>query len=191
MSASAKVERLHAIDHQLAMANLPDDKRRKLGLEKASLLADEEVRKLYEEQARAPNGQADKIDWSAVPPAAGYGTLADYATEVAQLATLPPHEYDRCRKTEAKRLEVRVGTLDADVKAARPRDAGPEGRGDQSSSRIRSRGIVRSTARRCSTRSRQSSTIIWRSASMTTRRPRCGRCTRIATRPRSSPPVLP
>jgi hypothetical protein len=103
MTPADKVDRLRIIDHELGMAGLPDDKKKKLGLERLRLLADEEVRKLYE-QAGTPNGQDREIDWSAVPPAAGYETLADYATEVARLAALPPHEYDRCRKTEAKRL---------------------------------------------------------------------------------------
>jgi putative DNA primase/helicase len=43
----------------------------------------------------------------------------DYQSEVTRLATLPPHEYDRCRKAEAERLEVRVSTLDRDVERAR------------------------------------------------------------------------
>ncbi len=43
----------------------------------------------------------------------------EYEQAVMRLAELPPHEYDRVRKAEAKRLRVRVKTLDSDVKAAR------------------------------------------------------------------------
>ena len=44
---------------------------------------------------------------------------ADYAAAVARLAALPPHEYDRLRKAEAQRLDVRTATLDAAVEAIR------------------------------------------------------------------------
>ena len=41
-----------------------------------------------------------------------------------RLAALPPHEYDRERQAEAKRLQVRVGTLDGAINAARAADEG-------------------------------------------------------------------
>jgi hypothetical protein len=47
---------------------------------------------------------------------------ADYAAAVTGLAQLPPHEYDRVRKAEAKRLDVRTATLDAAVEAIRDAD---------------------------------------------------------------------
>ena len=43
----------------------------------------------------------------------------EFEQAVMRLATLPPHEYDRVRKAEAQRLQVRVGTLDGAVGAAR------------------------------------------------------------------------
>ena len=43
---------------------------------------------------------------------------------VIRLAALPPHEYDRERQAEAKRLQVRVGTLDGAINAARAADEG-------------------------------------------------------------------
>jgi putative DNA primase/helicase len=48
-----------------------------------------------------------------VPPA------EDFQTASERLAALPPHEYDRLRQTEARRLGVRQGTLDDAVKRAR------------------------------------------------------------------------
>ncbi len=41
---------------------------------------------------------------------------------IAELATLPPLEYDRQREAAAKELGVRVGTLDAEVAALRARE---------------------------------------------------------------------
>ena len=38
-----------------------------------------------------------------------------------KLAALPPAEYDRAREAEAERLNIRVGTLDAEVDARRPK----------------------------------------------------------------------
>lgn len=38
-----------------------------------------------------------------------------------KLAALPPAEYDRVREAEAERLNIRVGTLDAEVDARRPK----------------------------------------------------------------------
>jgi hypothetical protein len=69
-------------------------------------------------------------DFASIAPAEGYETLGDYTAEVARLAKLPPHEYDRCRKDEAPRLEVRLSTLDKDVDRARPRDASYSGQGE-------------------------------------------------------------
>ena len=43
----------------------------------------------------------------------------DLSASVAELAKLPPLQYDRCREVEAKRLGVRVGTLDREVAKAR------------------------------------------------------------------------
>ena len=43
-----------------------------------------------------------------------------YFETIQRLATLPTHEYERCRKEEAKRLEMRTGVLDNEVKSARP-----------------------------------------------------------------------
>ena len=42
------------------------------------------------------------------------------AEKLQQLAALPPLEYDRVRKLEAKRLGIRVGTLDTEVEKVRP-----------------------------------------------------------------------
>jgi DNA N-6-adenine-methyltransferase (Dam) len=44
------------------------------------------------------------------------------SVEARRLAQLPPHEYDRVRKAEAKRLDVRTATLDAAVEAIRNAD---------------------------------------------------------------------
>jgi putative DNA primase/helicase len=68
-------------------------------------------------------------DFGSIPPADGYDTLGEFAVEVARLAALPPHEYERVRKAEAKRLGVRVAMLDATVKAAQPQEEGPSGQG--------------------------------------------------------------
>ena len=46
-------------------------------------------------------------DFSLIPPACGFDTLGEFAAEGARLAALPPHEYERLRKAEAKRLGVR------------------------------------------------------------------------------------
>ena len=45
-----------------------------------------------------------------------------YFETIKRLAALPIHEYERCRKPEAKRLDMRVSVLDKEVKSARPRD---------------------------------------------------------------------
>ena len=42
------------------------------------------------------------------------------ADSLRRLALLPIVEYDRVRKTEAKRLDIRVGTLDSEVEKLRP-----------------------------------------------------------------------
>jgi putative DNA primase/helicase len=45
-----------------------------------------------------------------------------------RLANLPPAQYDRCRENEAKRLKIRVATLDGEVSKRRPTsDTGPQG----------------------------------------------------------------
>ena len=69
------------------------------------------------------------IDFTAIPPAAGFETMGDFAAEVARLAALPLHEYERVRKAEAKRLGQRVSALDAQVKTARPQGEGDGGQG--------------------------------------------------------------
>jgi putative DNA primase/helicase len=46
---------------------------------------------------------------------------AEVSVAIEHLAALSPFEYDRCRETEAKRLGVRVSTLDDEVKRRRPR----------------------------------------------------------------------
>ena len=59
-------------------------------------------------------------------------TLASVGGEEAllqELATLSPIAYDRRRESAAKLLEVRVGTLDAEVAARRPRQDEPDGAG--------------------------------------------------------------
>lgn len=43
------------------------------------------------------------------------GAHHDDGETFARLAKLPPVEYDRCRETEAKRLDIRVATLDSEV----------------------------------------------------------------------------
>ena len=50
------------------------------------------------------------------------------ADKLQQLAELPLVEYDRVRKAEAKRLDIRVGTLDLEVASLRPasRETGSE-----------------------------------------------------------------
>ena len=45
-----------------------------------------------------------------------------YSETIQRLAALPTHEYERCRKAEAKRLDMRTSVLDKEVKSARPRD---------------------------------------------------------------------
>ncbi len=45
-----------------------------------------------------------------------------YFETIQRLATLPTHEYERCRKDEAKRLNMRTSVLDNEVKSARPKD---------------------------------------------------------------------
>ncbi len=45
-----------------------------------------------------------------------------YFETIQRLAVLSTHEYERCRKVEAKRLKMRASVLDKEVKSARPRD---------------------------------------------------------------------
>ena len=68
-------------------------------------------------------------DFSSIPPADGYDTLGGFMAEVARLAALPEHEYERARKDEASELGVRVSMLDKAVKSARPRDEDDAGEG--------------------------------------------------------------
>ncbi len=46
-----------------------------------------------------------------------------YFETIQRLAILPTHEYERCRKEEAKRLNMRASVLDKEVKSARPSDS--------------------------------------------------------------------
>ena len=54
-------------------------------------------------------------------------SLDEFEQAVIRLAALLPHEYDHCRKEEARRLSVRVGTLDDAVKARREGRNGDDG----------------------------------------------------------------
>ena len=45
-----------------------------------------------------------------------------YFETIQRLAALPTHEYERCRKPEAKRLKMRASVLDKEVSSARPKD---------------------------------------------------------------------
>ncbi len=45
-----------------------------------------------------------------------------YFETIQRLAALPIHEYERCRKKEAKRLKMRASVLDKEVASARPKD---------------------------------------------------------------------
>jgi putative DNA primase/helicase len=51
------------------------------------------------------------------------------ALEIARLANLDPLDYDRERQAAAERIGCRVGTLDEQVKAARPQSESATGRG--------------------------------------------------------------
>ena len=48
-----------------------------------------------------------------------FSCTADAAAEIARLALLPPIDYDRERKSAAERLEIRIDTLDAEVRKVR------------------------------------------------------------------------
>ena len=50
-----------------------------------------------------------------------------YFETIQRLAALPTNEYERCRKSEATRLEMRTSVLDNEVKSARPKDEGDNG----------------------------------------------------------------
>ncbi len=52
----------------------------------------------------------------------------------ARLAAMPPAQYDRCRKNEAKRLGIRPQTLDDEVSKCRVATSGPDERGTTPSS---------------------------------------------------------
>ena len=45
-----------------------------------------------------------------------------YFETIQRLAALPVNEYEKVRKSEAKRLEMRATVLDKEVKSARPKD---------------------------------------------------------------------
>ena len=45
-----------------------------------------------------------------------------YFETIQRLAALSTHEYERCRKAEAKRLDMRANVLDKEVSSARPKD---------------------------------------------------------------------
>ena len=45
-----------------------------------------------------------------------------YFVTIQRLAALPIHEYERCRKAEARRLDMRASVLDKEVSSARPKD---------------------------------------------------------------------
>ena len=45
-----------------------------------------------------------------------------YYETIQRLAALPVNEYEKVRKAEAKRLEMRASVLDKEVKSARPKD---------------------------------------------------------------------
>ena len=81
----------------------------------------------------------------------------EFKRSVIRLAALPPHEYDRERQAEAKRLQVRVGTLDGAINAARAADEAATFKAARSNGPSRSRGPSRWMARRCSPRSLRSS----------------------------------
>ena len=45
-----------------------------------------------------------------------------YYETIQRLAALPRNEYERCRKAEAKRLEMRASVLDKEVASALPKN---------------------------------------------------------------------
>ena len=45
-----------------------------------------------------------------------------YFETIQRLAALPTNEYERCRKAEARRLDMRASVLDKEVRSARPHD---------------------------------------------------------------------
>ena len=53
--------------------------------------------------------------------------VVDLGAKLADLAKLPPIEYDRRRKAEADALDIRVGTLDDEVERLRAETEGPMG----------------------------------------------------------------
>ncbi len=82
--------------------------------------------------------KGDAVEWLAANPGATAADIASLPTAdatnasagetneqaVARLASMKPMDYDRVREAEAKRLEVRVGTLDSEVRKARGEDTG-------------------------------------------------------------------
>ena len=71
---------------------------------------------LYKLLADAPECEASDAD-----------SPDEFDQTVIRLAALLPHEYDRCREKEAKRLDVRLKTLDDAVEAARKEPKGNDG----------------------------------------------------------------
>ena len=60
--------------------------------------------------------------WDAVQPYKSSPHGNDFDGAVIELSKLSPQDYDRARETEAKRLGVRVATLDSAVNRHRPKD---------------------------------------------------------------------
>jgi putative DNA primase/helicase len=77
----------------------------------------------------APDQISNVIDFASIQPTPGMDKLEEWAAEVARLAALPPHEYDRVRKERAKEWKVRAPTLDKAVALARPKDTANQGQG--------------------------------------------------------------
>lgn len=67
------------------------------------------------------NDNTPLMDVDSVPPAtpAAAGGTESLLDTVARLTALHPLEYEKVREAEAKRLEVRVGSLDKEVSIAR------------------------------------------------------------------------
>ena len=88
----------------------------------------------------------EPIDFGSIEPDPAYVGLSDYQQEILALAALPQHEYDRVRKATAKRLEVRLPTLDADRKSPSAPTVATKAKADRSRCRRSSCGPSRLTA---------------------------------------------
>ena len=64
------------------------------------------------------NNATPLVQPTAVVPIQG----ADVEATLTELATMPLLEYDQVREARAKELNVRVSTLDAEVKKRRPQE---------------------------------------------------------------------